>query len=378
MPPRSSNFRGRGQRRDELQWRPGRLPDTLNRILDSPEVAGLVGELEGLRWTGRGGYPVRCLIGACLVKHLYGLPTWSETARLIGEHQGLREAVGETPSQWALYRFTRKLRKHREPLESCIDRVIETLRGRNPGLGEDVCLDSTDLPGYANGQRYVSKGGRLRERFSDPDASWGHRSAVSTRRGGGFYGYKLHLAACSKTGLPLAWEARTARDSDAAVAPLVLERLTKRGFKPQTAAMDKGYDLTMVYRACDSNGVLPVVPLRETPGVKAGQHLPPSCKHGEWAYAGTDHRRRRSKWRCPTRQCRPRSTWVQARRLHPLIPRHTRRWGQLYRARSAVEREFGRLKHRFALSPLRVRNLERVQLHTDLCLLTRLTVALLH
>jgi len=42
-------------------------------------------------------------------------------------------------------------------------------------------------PAFANSQRYVSKHGPERERFSDPDASWGHRSAVSTRRGGGFY-----------------------------------------------------------------------------------------------------------------------------------------------------------------------------------------------
>lgn len=30
-------------------------------------------------------------------------------------------------------------------------------------------------PAFANGQRYVSQHGPERERFSDPDASWGHR-----------------------------------------------------------------------------------------------------------------------------------------------------------------------------------------------------------
>jgi hypothetical protein len=38
---------------------------------------------------------------------------------------------------------------------------------------------TSDLPAYANGQRFVSKDGPERERFSDPDASWGHRSAPS-------------------------------------------------------------------------------------------------------------------------------------------------------------------------------------------------------
>ena len=74
-----------------------------------------------------------------------------------------------------------------------------------------VAIDASDLPAFANGQRYVSNGGKLRERYSDPDASWGHRSAVSTRKGGGFYGYKIDLAVCTATGLPLAWQTRTAR-----------------------------------------------------------------------------------------------------------------------------------------------------------------------
>jgi hypothetical protein len=78
-----------------------------------------------------------------------------------------------------------------------------------PTVG-DVAIDGSDMPAYANGQRYVSKGGRERERFSDPDASWGHRSAASTRKGGGFYGFKLHAAVCSRTGLPLAWQVETA------------------------------------------------------------------------------------------------------------------------------------------------------------------------
>ncbi len=45
-------------------------------------------------------------------------------------------------------------------------------------------------------------------------------------------------------------------------------------------------------------------------------------------------------------------------------------------ARSAVEREFGRLKNEWALAPLRVRGLERVQLHADLTILAKLACAL--
>lgn len=169
------------------------VPETVVAALDSPEFQGLIEELEQLRWIGRRGYGARALVGACLVRSLYGFPTWSRTARLIGEHQGLQDALGGAPSQWACYRFTVKLRAHRELIEECVERVVVALRERLPDLGRDVAIDSTDLAAYANGQKYKYHGGPERESWSDPDASWGHRSAVSTRKGGGFYGFKLHI-----------------------------------------------------------------------------------------------------------------------------------------------------------------------------------------
>jgi hypothetical protein len=67
---------------------------------------------------------------------------------------------------------------------------------------------------------------------------------------------------------------------------------------------------------------------------------------------------------------------VKADRLHPLIPRESERSRKLYRSRGAVDREFGRLKHGWALLPLRVRGIERVRLHADLTMLAKLASAL--
>jgi hypothetical protein len=41
-----------------------------------------------------------------------------------------------------------------------------------------------------------------------------------------------------------------------------------------------------------------------------------------------------------------------------------------------VEREFGRLKNEWVLAPLRVRGIDRIQLHTDLTILAKLSCAL--
>ena len=78
----------------------------------------------------------------------------------------------------------------------------------------------------------------------------------------------------------------------------------------------------------------------------------------------------------PYRRLEARGAWVKADRLHPLIPRHTARSAALYASRGAIEREFGRLKHEWALLPLRVPGIERVRLHADLTILAKLGCAL--
>jgi hypothetical protein len=317
------------------------------------------------------------MVGMCLAKSLYALPTWTRTVALVREHSELATVIaldGDLPSHWACYRFLTKLREHAHLLEGCIASVVGALRERHPNLGKDVAIDASDMPAYANGQRFASKGGRERadHEFSDPDASWGHRSAVSTRKGGGFYGFRLHMVVDTATDLPLVWRVETAKANEGPTVAPLLDKLDALGISPSTAALDKGYDLTTVYDACTQRGVSPVIPLRETAAVKRGEHGAPYCFHGPRRFAGADYKRQATKWRCGCDQCTPRSVWVKADRLHPLIPRGTDRWKALYRRRASVERAFGRLKGEGGLAPLRVRGIERVRLHADLTILSQL------
>jgi hypothetical protein len=170
-------------------------------LLGSPEIDQLVSELAAARWTGRSGYAIRTMVGMALAKSLYTLPTWTRTVALVCEHAALRAALGcpdlaSVPSVHACYRFTAKLRAFKPLLDACLDRVTAALHEQIPDLGATVAIDASDMPAYANGQRYLYKGGPERKRYADPDAAWGHRSAVSTRAAGSFYGYKLHQVVC--------------------------------------------------------------------------------------------------------------------------------------------------------------------------------------
>src|SRR6184192_710266 len=99
----------------------------------------------------------------------------------------------------------------------------------------------------------------------------------------------------------------------------LLDAVAARGFAPATVAMDMGYDNNRVYAECAERDCAAIIPLRKNQGERV---------------------------------------------VH--FPRDSDRWRSLYRRRSAVEREFGRLKHNYGLAFLRVRGLERVRLHADL------------
>jgi hypothetical protein len=318
-------------------------------------------------------------VGLCLIKTRYALPTWTRVVGLVAEHWKLQQILGcegNPPSHWSAYRFAVKLRENAPAVERCIDSVVAGLKDKLPSYGTDLAIDASDMPAYANGQRFLSKGGKERQRYSDPDASWGHRSAVSTRKGGGFYGYKLQAAVCTSTGLPVAWSVETARANESMFVAPLLDAAKCRGAMAATVAADRAYDIGRVHEECAERDCLPVIPLKMTTGVKRGDHKPPTCSHGEWTFAGSDRKRGASKWRCPMGECKPASTWIKADRLHPLIPHGGDRWYRLYRGRGAVEREFGRLKNEWGLKPLRVRGLERVRLHADLTILTKLACTL--
>jgi len=209
----------------------------LAALLDSPEIDQLVAELTATRWTGRPGYPIRSMVGMALAKSLYTLPTWTRTVALVSEHTTLRTAIGcpdvaDVPSVHACYRFTAKLRAFKPLLDACLDRVTTSLHEQMPDLGSTVAIDASDMPAYANGQRYLYKGGPERKTYSDPDATWGHRSAVNTRAAGSFHGYKLHQVVSAITGLPLAWRVETAKDSESTYAMPLLDAVTARGVPP--------------------------------------------------------------------------------------------------------------------------------------------------
>ncbi len=98
-----------------------------------------------------------------------------------------------------------------------------------------------------------------------------------------------------------------ASHAESPLVPALLGAIKTRCSKPEIGMLDRGYDNNFVYEACESKGLRPIISLRETPAVKAGNTSVPKCGHGTWTFAGSDAKRGASKWRCPAGECSPTS-----------------------------------------------------------------------
>jgi hypothetical protein len=99
------------------------------------------------------------MVGMALAKSMYAIPTWTRTVALVREHSALRAAVvgslsSDVPSVYACYRFTAKLRVYSDMLDRCLDGVTASLSEQIPEYGHNVAVDGSDMPAYANGQRF--------------------------------------------------------------------------------------------------------------------------------------------------------------------------------------------------------------------------------
>ncbi len=152
---------------------------------------------------------------------------------------------------------------------------------------------------------------------------------------------------CTVTGLPVAWQTATAKDSELPLVGPLLDAAAGRGFAPAVAVLDRGYDAETVYETIEGRGIRPVA---DDPRRQGREGQPAQVRARTWTFAGSDTKRGASKWRCPTGECAPASVWVKAGRLHTLIPRGTRRWKSLYHQRGAVEMSKPQCCHTCGLS----------------------------
>ena len=147
--------------------------------------------------------------------------------------------------------------------------LAASLREQHPDFGRDVAIDASDIPAWANGHGPST----TEARSASGTATRTHPGV--TVRGVDAQGRRVrstatrsHVAVCTVPACRSRGRRETARSHESLFVAPLLDAVRARGFRPETCAMDKGYDNTRVYGECEARGVDPVIPLR---GAKSRQ-----------------------------------------------------------------------------------------------------------
>ena len=137
-------------------------------VLEALPAEKLLMALEQEHWTGRKGYSVRGMWAALIAGLLNNCHSLADVVRLLQRDKATRLICGfskdDMPGDDALGRFLKKLVKHVDLFDECLNQLVNKLRELLPGFGAKLAIDSTDILAYSNSHR---------DHPSDKDAHWG-------------------------------------------------------------------------------------------------------------------------------------------------------------------------------------------------------------
>lgn len=393
--------------------------DRLHLVLATIDAEKLLRAIDGDSPLGPNGYPARVLWSSLIAGVVYRIPTIAELMRNLGSNPYLRVSCGITsaaaiPSAPTFSRFLRKLVKHEDLLEECLDDLVKRFALLAPGFGESVSADSSDIHAWSKGKK---------EGASDPDASWSAKESKEPSKGKRkdnegkkegekkkkkdkdlywWFGYKVHLLVDTRYEVPIAVIVSTAKEADTShLRPLLDKRdelLPEVPLKVVTA--DGAYDSTANIEAITGREALPIIPFnpggeKEPPGITNTLGTP-ICPTGfPMTYWGRDGHY--LKYRCPqeatklfcclqdhkgTDRCSLSDYGLVVKlnmkddpRRYVPVPRESKQFDRLYKRRTASERVHSRLKENLLLDDLKVRGLPKVKVRVGLNLLVMLAIA---
>jgi len=383
----------------------------LIRVLEALPSDKLLIALEQEHWTGRKGYSARGMWSALIGGLFFQCGSLAEIVRLLKRDKDTRMVCGfsldNLPGEDAFSRFLKKMVKHADLLDECLNNLVNNLRGLLPEFGSKLAVDSTDILAYSNGHR---------KNPSDQDARWGAKKAGTTNKETDgkvaegdshkcqkddmyyWFGYKLHLVIDAIYELPISFVLTPANEADTTQMKPLLQKAGADQEKtmPEAVIADTGYDSQdnnkFIYKQCKS---APIIPIRE----RKGMQLPdicnakgtPLCGCGlEMVYWGRDGNY--LKYRCPyvmgKSECKSRFRCTSSSygyvlklpiaddiRRHPPVPRESKKFQRLYKMRTAIERVNSRVKDLLGLNKITFRGIVKVTVRSALSLLVMLAAA---
>lgn len=369
---------------------------TIRQLLEVIPDTALLESLQAGRGKGRDDVPVRVAWGVLVLSVALRHTTIEACLGELRRNESLRRLVGiedeeSVPQKWNLSRFLDRLGQ--EPYRSQLHQVFDAMIGR---LGSVVVDLGRDTAGDATGLNARRKQGRRalgEEAEGLPQASGGRKEYTDEEgkvtKVVEWFGFKLHLLVDVRHEVSLAYQITDTKTGDGETLPRLVAEA--QGNLPagrmRTLAYDKAADTNEVHQLLSAAKIKPVIQNRSLwkknedqermlPGHDGRSNIvydeagtvycydrvsSPIVRH-KMSYIGYEPQRETLKYRCPARHegwscpmseiCNAGKSYgltvrvpreIDVRRF-PALPRATKKFEQLYKGRTAVERVNARLK----------------------------------
>jgi hypothetical protein len=367
---------------------------TIKDILATLPDAKLLDSLRTARGKGRDDYPVHVLWGVVVLRIVLRHITTEAVLAELRRNDGLRRLIGieseaGVPKKWNISRFEDVLgqQPHRTLLKEIFNGLIQRLGLAVAALGVDTAGDATALAA----RRKPAEAAKKESEEGLPQASGGRKEykddAGRVIKVVEWFGFKLHLLVDVKNEVVLAYTITDTKAGDGETLPSLLEQAEANlpADRIETLAYDKAADGEDVHRTLSDKGIKPLIQMRALWEAEPERMLPghdgtsnvvytedgsihcydkvsdPPVRHA-MSYIGYEPSRGTLKYRCPAKhegwEC-PMSATCNAGKSYgktvrvpheldprrfPALPRATKKFEQMYKGRTAVERVNARLK----------------------------------
>lgn len=394
--------------------------ERLRAVLENLDDEPLMLVLEAERGNRRNEYPIRAVWNTLFAGLMLGHMTYESLRRELCRNAELRQTLGydpmlgadAVPKGYVISRFLRRLAHHQDFVEQIFRSLVARLFQLIPAFGTHLAADGKAIKSLMT---------------RDGEAAVGTKTTTDAGETlvARWFGFKIHCLSDVATELPIAFEVTAA---SAAESPQLLPLVEKAmGEQPALAArakslaadkgLDDGADKRSLYTEL---GIAPIIPARDLvrgemrPVFKDADtiHKSPtgeiSCLHdpanpdpakrfAAMEYNGFEPDRMALRFQCPAAaygiECKNqhncqskakdqgtgRTVRVKIEddpRLHLPIHQHSRRFEELYKGRTSIERLFYRLDHLFGMEvPLRSTGLEKAKLRITLAMSAMLATA---
>jgi hypothetical protein len=367
---------------------------TIKQLLEIIPDEALLDSLSVARGKGRDDVPVRVAWGVLVLSIALRHPTMEHCLAELRRNESLRKLIGieseeAVPQKWNMSRFLDRLGQepHLTHLHDIFDGMIARLGEVVSDLGRDTAGDATSL----NARRKRGARAEAEQASGLPQASGGRKEytddAGNVTRVVEWFGFKLHLLVDVKHEVSLAYKITNTKAGDGETLPEILAA-AQANLPPgriETLAYDKAADTNEVHELLSKNRIKAVIQNRSLwkeehermlPGHDGNSNIvydeagtiycydrvsEPMVRH-PMAYIGYEPARETIKYRCPAKhqgwEC-PMSKICNAGkeygltvrvpreidwRRFPALPRTTKKFEEMYKGRTAVERVNARLK----------------------------------